>query len=72
MDSPGIEFDEEQHVESSQPDRLDGEEVAGHDPGRRLAQERPPRRGRAPRRRIEPVTAQRGADRGGRDPNTQP
>jgi hypothetical protein len=36
MDPPGIQLDEEQHVQPPQPDSLDGEEVAGHDPGRLL------------------------------------
>jgi hypothetical protein len=32
VDPPGVEFDEEQDVEPSQPDGVDGEEVAGDDP----------------------------------------
>jgi hypothetical protein len=42
------------------------------DAGRLLAQERPPGRGRRPRRRIHSMAAQRGADRGGRDPHAEP
>jgi len=42
-------------------------QVAGEDPGGLLAQERPPRQARAPRGWVESITAQRGADRGGRD-----
>ena len=42
VDPPGVQFDEEQHVQPPQPHRLDGEEVAGDDPGGLLAQERPP------------------------------
>jgi hypothetical protein len=43
VDPPGAQFDEEQHVQPAQPHRIDGEEVAGDDPGGLLAQERPPR-----------------------------
>jgi hypothetical protein len=38
MDPVGVQFDEEQHVEPPQPDRVDGEEVARDDPGGLLAQ----------------------------------
>jgi hypothetical protein len=44
-------------------------QVAGHDPGGLPAQERPPGHGSPSRCRIEPVTLQRRADRGGRDAN---
>ena len=33
VDPPGVQFDEEQHVQPPQPDRIDGEEVAGEDAG---------------------------------------
>jgi hypothetical protein len=59
MDPPGIQLDEEQHVQPPQPDSLDGEEVAGHDPGRLLPEERLPSRGRPARGRIEPMTSER-------------
>jgi len=65
VDPAGVEFYEEQYVQPAQPHRIDGEEVAGDDPGGLLAQERPPRRGRWPRCRVQPVTLQRRADRGG-------
>jgi hypothetical protein len=39
-------------------------QVAGDDPGGVLGQERPPRGGRAPRGRVEPVAVQGGADGG--------
>jgi hypothetical protein len=29
----GVHFDEEQHLQPLEPDRVDGEEVTGHDPG---------------------------------------
>jgi hypothetical protein len=66
MDPPGIQLDEEQHVQPPQPDSLDGEEVAGHDPGRLLPEERLPSRGRPARGRIEPMTSERCAGRSGR------
>ena len=69
--SPTVQFDEEQHVQPPQPHRLHGEEVTGHDPGGLLAQERRPGGGHPPWRRVEPVAAQRHADRGGRDPNAE-
>jgi hypothetical protein len=69
---PGVVFYEEQHIQPSQPDCVDGEEVARHDPGGLLAQERPPGAGWPPRRRVESVTAKRCADRGGRDAHTKP
>ena len=68
MDPPGGRFDEEQHLQPPQPDRVDREEVAGEDAGSLLAQERPP----SGRRRAHPMTAQRGADRGCRDAHTEP
>jgi hypothetical protein len=62
---------QEQHVQPPQPDGVDGEEVAGEDPGGLLAQERPPGRAGPSRSRVEPVAAQRGADRGGRGLDTK-
>jgi hypothetical protein len=67
----GVHFDEEQHIQPLEPDRVDGEEVTGHDPGGLLAQEGLPGHGRPSRCRIEPVTLQCRADRGGRDTNTK-
>jgi hypothetical protein len=46
-------------------------QVARDDPGGLLAQERPPRPGDPPRRRVQPVAAQRHADRSCRDPNPE-
>jgi hypothetical protein len=37
VNSAGVEFDEEQHVQPLEPHRLDGEEVARYDPGSLLA-----------------------------------
>jgi hypothetical protein len=64
VDASGVELDEEQHVEPLQPDRVDGEEVTRHDSGGLLAEERPPGRGGAARGWVEPVAAERRADRG--------
>src|SRR6266508_1275691 len=47
-------------------------QVAGHDAGGLLAQERPPGRGCSPWGRVEPVAARRGADRGCRDVHAEP
>jgi hypothetical protein len=37
MDPPGVQLDEEQHIQPPQPDGVDGEEVTGDDPGGLLA-----------------------------------
>ena len=50
MDPSAVELDEEQHIQPPQPDRIDGEEVAGHDPGGLLAQDA-----------LQVVAARRGA-----------
>jgi len=47
-------------------------QVAGEDPGRLLAQQRPPGGDRWPRRWIQPVAAQGGGDRGRRDAHPEP
>jgi hypothetical protein len=47
-------------------------QVACHDPGRLPAQERPPRGGYSPRCRVEPMAAQRRADRGRRHLHAKP
>jgi Homeodomain-like domain len=61
-------------IQPSQPDRVDGEESSGHDPGRLLAQECSPGRGHRPWRWIQSMTAVGGADCGCRDlhPEAQP
>jgi hypothetical protein len=46
-------------------------QVAGHDPGGLLAQERPPGRDRPPWRWVEPVAAKGAADRRCRDLHAQ-
>jgi hypothetical protein len=69
VDPAGIQLDEEQHIQLQppQPDGIDGEEITGDDPGCLLAQKRLPGCGSPPWRRVQPVAAQRGADRGCRD-----
>jgi hypothetical protein len=57
VDSPSVQLDEVQHVQPPQRDGVDGEEVAGDDPGGLLAQERPPSRGCATGDGIESMTA---------------
>ncbi len=71
MDPPGIELDEEQDVQSPQPDGVEGEEVTRHGPGGLLAQERPPGCGRPARGGIQPMTAKGVADRRCRDPHAK-
>jgi hypothetical protein len=72
VDTAGVQLDEEQHVQPPQPDGIDGEEVAGQDPGGLSAQERPPGRRCTPWSGIKPVAAQGRPDRRGRDLDTQP
>jgi len=67
MHPPSVQFDEEQHVQPLEPDRVDGEEITCHDPGGLLAQEGLPGRGSPSRCRVESVAAKRRADRGCRD-----
>jgi hypothetical protein len=59
MDAAGVQFDEEQHVQPSQPDGIDGEEVAGQDSGGLLAKKRPPAGVCPPWRGVEAVAAER-------------
>src|SRR5512132_4666012 len=72
VDPSGVEFDEQQHLQPSQPHRVDGEA------GRRPRCQRPAGAGTPasscspPRRRVQPVAAERGSDRGGRDPYAKP
>ena len=54
---PAAQFDDEQHLQPLQEHRVDGEEVARHDPGGLLAQERPPSRWSASGRRVKSVGA---------------
>jgi hypothetical protein len=72
VDPSRLVFDEEQHVQPPPPDRVDGQEVARHDPSRLPAQERRPRGGCSPRCRVQPMAAQRRADRGRRYLHAKP
>ena len=63
---------ERSSLHRSPPSRSWHTEVARHDRLGLLAQERPPGRGRRPRRGIEPATAKRGADRGRRNVHAEP
>src|SRR6266536_192183 len=63
VDAPAFEFDEEEHVEAAQGDRLDGEEVAGeHARGLPAKEPRPAHRS-APGRGIEPSRGKQTAHR---------
>jgi hypothetical protein len=63
VDAAAFEFDEEEHVEAAQRDRLDGEEVAGEHAGGLLAEEFAPARSRAPRRGPKTAGEQDAPDR---------
>src|SRR6266496_1616064 len=67
VDAAALDFDEEEHVEAAQRDRLDREEVAGEHAGGLLAEELAPARPRVPRRRPKPVGKQDAPDRARRD-----
>lgn len=69
--SPGRQLDEEQHVQGREPDRLDGEEVAGEDPLGLGAEELRPCWTGASGRRPEAVCSEQGSDRGGPDPDPE-
>src|SRR5919199_4257663 len=71
MDAAAFELDGEEHVEAAQRERLDGEEVAGQHARGLLAQELPPARARAPRRRPQLACKQDAPDRARRDTQTQ-
>src|SRR6266542_5174357 len=53
VDAAAFEFDEEEHVEASERNRLDGEEIAGEHGRGLLAEEPPPARTRTPRRWLK-------------------
>src|SRR5450759_4240458 len=63
MDPPAAELDEHQDVEGAEPGRLDGEEVAGHDPARVRPEELGPGRARPPRGGTEASGPEQGPDR---------
>jgi hypothetical protein len=63
VDATAAELDEEQHIEATKRDRLDGEEVAGEHAGALLAEEVPPARPRTPRRRLKTGREQHASNR---------
>jgi hypothetical protein len=58
VEAAAAELDEEEHVVATERDRLDGEEVAGEHARGLLAEEGPPARPRASRRRPKTVCEQ--------------
>jgi hypothetical protein len=72
VDAPRGQLDEEEHVESLQRDRLDGQKIVGDDLARLPAQELAPAELAAPRCRLDPATAQDPPDRARRDPDPEP
>src|SRR6266540_4414463 len=71
VDAAAFEFDEEEHVEASERDRLDGEEIAGEHAGGLLAEELPPARAQAPRRGSKTIGKQDAPDRAWRRTQAQ-
>jgi hypothetical protein len=65
VDPPAAKLNEELRIHPPQEDRVDGKEVAGHNPGRLLAQERPPVGCGASGRRVKTASAQNPPDRAG-------
>src|SRR5664280_128668 len=63
VDPPAAELDEHEDVERPEPGRLDGKEVAGHDPARLSPEELAPGRARPPRGRTEASRPEQGPDR---------
>jgi hypothetical protein len=59
VNAPSFELDEEEHVEATQRDGLDGEEVAGEHARGLPAQEQPPAQRSAPGRGLKPSRASR-------------
>jgi hypothetical protein len=67
VDTAACEFNEEEHVEAAQRERLDGEEIASEHARGLLAQELAPARPRASRRWANAVAEQDAPDRARRD-----
>jgi hypothetical protein len=72
MHTPGVQLDEEQHIQPVQEHGVHGEEVTGQDAGGLPAQERPPGGGSRSRRRLETVPAQDPGDGAGGDLAAEP
>jgi hypothetical protein len=71
VDAAACEFDEEEHVEAAQRERLDCEEIAGVHARSLLAEEVAPALARAPRRRPKTVAQQDAPDRARRHTHTE-
>ena len=71
MDAPRAVLDPEQHIQRSQPDRLHGKEVAGHDPLRLRAEKLAPRGATSPRCRAKLMPSEERPDRGRTDPDPE-
>ena len=72
VDPSRPELDEEQNVESLEPDRLHRKEVAGQDPVRLSSQELRPGRTGTPRCRAEAVRSEQPPDRRGAGSDPKP
>jgi hypothetical protein len=59
--------DEEEHVEATEQDRLNRQEVARNDAAGLSLQELAPARAAAPRRRLKPSSIEKTSDTGRRD-----
>ena len=71
MDPPGVQLDEDQHLQSPQRGGIDREEVTRQDARGLLVEVRSPGGGGPPRCRVQAVAVQRAADRGCRDPHAE-
>jgi len=70
-DAPGVDLDDEEHVQRTQPRRLHGEEVGGEDTPGLAAQELAPRRSGSPWGRAEAMATQQRSDGRRRDPHPE-
>jgi len=71
LDAAALKWDEKEDVDASEPDGLDGKEVAGEHRLRLLAKELPPARPVSLRRRRQPLADQDRADGTRSDRNTE-
>src|SRR5919198_6483000 len=72
MHATTLELDEEEHVQPSQPERLDREEVTLHNPSRLLAFELPPAHARASRCGLDAVAIEHVPDAARRQRDPEP
>ena len=70
-DPPSAEFDEEEHIELFERERVDGEEVGGHDMRSLRSQECPPRGPRSSRGGPDSVVLQDPGDGARRQPDVE-